>query len=70
MNSDTLRSIVESPITALLVWPLTMLALLAYEFSRVAPAFVKGRRAMGIACVPLLFVFFGVVIGRFVLLHD
>ncbi len=70
MNNHTLTSIVESPVTALLLWPLAIFVLLAYEFSRVAPAFVRGRRVMGAAAVPVMVVFVAVVIGRFVLLHD
>ena len=70
MNNHTLTSIVESPVTALLLWPPAIFVLLAYEFSRVAPAFVRGRRVMGFAAVPVLVVFVAVVIGRFVLLHD
>lgn len=70
MTEDTLRSIVQSPLTAVLVWPPAMLAFLMYEFARVAPSRVRGRRLYGAACVPLFAVFIAVVIGRFVLLHD
>ena len=70
MNNHTLTSIVESPVTALLLWPVAIFILLAYEFSRVAPGFVRGRRILGAAAVPVLLVFVAVIVGRFVLLHD
>ena len=70
MIFGSLESIVESRVTALLVWPSTILCLLLYECSRLAPSLVRGRRLYAVLCVPLVMIFIAVVVARFVLLKD
>ena len=70
MIFGSFESIVESRVLALLVWPTTILSLLLYECSRLAPTLVRGRRLYGALCVPLVMIFVTVVVARFVLLKD